>query len=227
MKIALLITTHKRPEITRICFDKVAEARGLYTALGFDLHPFIAVSDDENAELGYEFGFDRFYIPNEPISNKHQTLLNHALKHDWSYMMQLGSDDFITEAGHLRIIANMLDRVEMFGFNSIYFWKFQSIDVKTIRTTLISGAGRCVRRDLIDRTMERNGFVWTPNMRRGLDGDSQNNIIKANELTTPQAIETPTPCVVDIKSHTNLNPWESMKGKHVPFELFTSNVFGG
>lgn len=227
MKIALLITTYQRPEITRVCFEKISEVRGLYTALGFDLHPFIAVSDDENAELAFEFKFDRFYIPNEPISNKHQTLLNYALKHDWDYMIQLGSDDFITEAGHLRIMAMMLEREGMFGFTSLYFWKWKSRDVKMIRTKLVMGAGRCVRRDLIDNTIEKHGFVWTPNMKRGLDGDSQNNIITANPSDRMTSIQVTMPCVVDIKSETNLNPWESMKGKHVPFELFTSHVFGG
>lgn len=230
MKIALLITTHKRPHITREVFENLTNVIQFYKAFGLDLQPFIAVSDDENREVCEEYNFDYILTENKPLGLKHQTLLDHAMRSDWSYMMQMGSDNIISKSGHLRLIACMVDGIPFFGFNTLYFWKWNTQEVKKVSTKMIFGAGRCIRRDLIAMSMIKNQAVWRHKSNRGLDGTSQTNIGRAYQQTTGKImpyhiIHTPQPCVVDIKSDVNITPWESFNGKKIDFEKFTKIMF--
>ena len=222
MNIALLITTHNRHEITEICFDGVKRLQWIFKQAGFRLKPYIAVSDHENTELCLTYDFDFIKLPNTPLGKKHNDLLNYARKFDTDYYMQLGSDDLLTDSGAFKIIAEMITLNKFFGFSDLVLWHKETNKCKIHNAKIVFGAGRCMHHSVIDTCLEQLGYVWTDKRQRGLDGDSAANLNAAykkqyNRCLMPHRIQTRVPCIVDIKSDLNLNPFDSIPGRNAPF----------
>ena len=215
MRIALLITTHERPEITDICFQGVQRGQFIFDSLGLKLIPYIAVSDTPNLDVAKSYQFNIYLTKNDEIGRKHNELLAHAMNDDWAYMMQLGSDDLITDAGWLRLAACIVENRVGCGFTSLCFWKYNTAEMKYYAGKLILGAGRTLRRDVIQNTLDVFNTFWPDHQMRGLDGASASRFSRAWKIKKGfklKLIEIQSANVIDIKSATNINSWESVQG---------------
>jgi hypothetical protein len=222
MNIALLITTHGRHEITEICFEGVKRLQWIFKRAGFSLKPYIAVSDQPNTELCLTYDFDFIKLPNDQLGKKHNDLLMYARQFEPDYYMQLGSDDLITDSGAFKIIAEMITLNKFFGFSDLLLWHRKSNLCRIHNAKIVFGAGRCMHHSVIDTCLYQLGYVWDDNRQRGLDGNSAANLNTAHKkqyghCLMPHVIQTRVPCIVDIKSDMNLNPFESIPGRNVPF----------
>jgi len=227
MRIALLITTHERPEITDICFQGVQRGQFIFESLGLKLVPYIAVSDTPNLDVAKSYQFNIYLTKNEQIGRKHNELLSHALNDDWGYMMQLGSDDLITDAGWLRLAACIIENRLAFGFTSLYFWKYNSAEMKYYTGNLVFGAGRTLRRDVVENTLEVFEKFWPDHQMRGLDGASASRFSRAWQIKKGfplKIIPMKSANVIDIKSATNINTWESVEGRPLKYKKLTDEM---
>jgi hypothetical protein len=227
MRIALLITTHERPEITDICFQGVQRGQYIFESLGLKLIPYIAVSDTPNLDVSKSYGFNIFLTKNEQIGRKHNELLEHAMNDDWAYMMQLGSDDLITDAGWLRLAACMIENRPAFGFNRMYFWKYNTAKMKYHIGNLIFGAGRTLRRDVVENTLEVFDTFWPDHQMRGLDGASASRFSRAWQIKRGNTLNVRgilAANVIDIKTATNINTWDRVQGRSVKYRKLTDEM---
>lgn len=227
MRIALLITTHERPEITDICFQGVQRGQYIFESLGLKLIPYIAVSDTPNLDVSKSYGFNIFLTKNEQIGRKHNELLEHAMNDDWAYMMQLGSDDLITDAGWLRLAACMIENRMACGFKAVHYWKYNTTELKYYSGNLIFGAGRCLRRDVIENTLEVFGKLWPDHQMRGLDGASASRFSRACQIKKGHPLKIigiPSANVIDIKTATNINTWDRVQGRPVKYRKLTDEM---
>ena len=227
MRIALLITTHERPEITDICFQGVHRGMYLFDALGLKLIPYIAVSDTPNLDVAKAYDFNILLTKNEQIGRKHNELLAHAMTDNWQYMMQLGSDDLITDAGWLRLAACIVENRLAFGFSSVYYWKYNSAEIKYYSGKLVFGAGRTLRRDVIENTLNVFNTFWPDHQIRGLDGASASRFSRAWQIKNGfplKIISMPAANIIDIKSATNINSWESVQGRLLKYKKLTDEM---
>jgi hypothetical protein len=219
MTTALLITTHQRGHITQICFDGVDRIRETFAAVGIEIVPYIAVSDERNRSLCELYGYDYIDVPNTLVGKKHNELLAHALFDDWEYMMQLGSDDLLLDTAALRLAAEMFDGQPAFGFNHIAFTDEKFSKLKTLKTIMVFEAGRCLRRDIVEESIAKHGSLWLDHRNRGLDGQSQSRL-----SCSVVPIPTRRPQIVDIKSDVNINSWESVGGIEMKYTKLTPEM---
>jgi hypothetical protein len=149
--IKLLIALWKRPEITRIVFERVKK---------LPVEPICIYSEDESKELCREFGFESYFFENDPLGRKLNFGVERALESQWDYMMQIGSDDLVKE----ELIESYKPFIErrslVFGVGCIYFY-----DIRTGKTALhyggqVFGCGRMIHRAVLDSNILKARFRY-------------------------------------------------------------------
>ena len=206
--IHILTAVWKRPEITRICFEGIKR-------LGFQATA--AISEESMISLCDEYGIDYVLAPNNPLGFKWNTGMRKALRHEWDYVMILGSDDIVSDS-LLDLYNPYLGKYYMIGVNSCYFYHKGIIKKFSAHTEygMSVGAGRMIHRQVVEECMPLWGMV-----NRGLDNNSLFKIrmkgYNEKVLCLGDAV------ILDIKSKTNLNLFNNLNGDIVSNDIL--NVF--
>lgn len=153
------------------------------------------VSRVEDAELCYELGVPCVWYPNEELGAKWNYGLQHTIPLEWDYLVTLGSDDIVK--------PSMLDLyAEMKLTDVVIMDKIHFIDVPTGRASILTkarvGAGRRISRRVIEACKYK---LWTDDMNKSLDMDSNRTINKAGFPTTELRTY---PHIVGLKSMINI-----------------------
>lgn len=221
MRILLLIPVWKRPEILQIFLYHLRGTMPDYC----EVMPLFILSpeDPDRQKIEYLIGrAPRCYADNQPLGAKMNAGLTHARQYEWNYLMNIGSDNVFTYRLWDLYESYFLDRRPFFGINDCYFY-----DQENERALFVSdyttgaddmpmpiGAGRCIRRDLIQGITE----LYRPHFNWGMDGSSAWTLQQAGWL--PEVVPTDRePVMLDIKTRTNLTQWEELKGEAVPVEF--------
>lgn len=219
MKILIYIPVYKRREITRCCYDSLKRAI-LHAPKGFSFITVIVASNNEDAALAQEYGFDVVWSENKPLGRKFNTGLEYALEsYNWDYLMQLNSDDVLAGDFWQLFQEYFNRRMYFFGVDRVYFYDSDTKDMREFSYTLGCGI-RFIRRDIVEKAgyIERNGEevfeLWEPGKNAGLDNNSSDNILaRAGKMQyIARARNVPRPVVVDIKSTVNIHPFSEFKG---------------
>lgn len=103
----------KRPEITRICFEGLKK---------LPLDKVICVVSEQWAkDLCDEYGFIWVEEENLPLGNKWNAGIKEVMKHDFDYLLQLGSDNLISPQIFDYYSELMEKGIDFFGTKQIYF----------------------------------------------------------------------------------------------------------
>lgn len=204
MKLMMFVPLWKRPEITEICFMGIERLRkaGVH---GVDA--FAVISEEEMIPVCDKYKVHHVMHENQPLGAKKNYGLREALKLDWDYLVEIGSDDLI-KTEYLTLFP--WDRDLMSLMDAVW------LDSKTGRARRIKdrtgkfGAGRALSRKVCDQITP----MWHDRKFNGLDGDSMFRMGRAGFLG--QAFESPKPLVIDIKSEVNI--WEYHNVGH-PYTL--------
>jgi len=205
MKVNLYIPTHGRPRITKTCFQGVERIIETFDDLGVQVRPVVAVSDDANRDLCKSFGFEYHDIAPSPLGRRLNEL-NKCGPQDYDYRMELGSDDIMEDELCMILAAWMYAGAGIFGVSSIYIMNIYTGEVKRVDQKLVFGAGRCIRRDLVEQT----GELYEDYIGVGNDGNSQTRVLRATGYGC-KTVSTPRPLLWDIKSNHNLVPWSNFE----------------
>lgn len=126
----------------------------------FEIIPFFVVSEPEGEDAVKRAGFNYVNFKNDPLGEKKNFGLNEALKLEWDFMLELGSDDLVTNQ-LLEIYHPFFETKERaFGINRCYFYHCRSAEVASWESTVIIGLGRCISRETIER-MQFVNFIWS------------------------------------------------------------------
>lgn len=195
MKIAIHIPVWQRVEMTRACYVGIERIRAEFLAAGYEIEPFIGVSEEIHAQLAEEFGYKYKEVTNETLGLKNQELYEWMKTFDWDVMMQLGSDDFLLPGAGSYIVDN-IEEHDYACFRNIYMFRADNRE-GTLFKGYPCGAGRFLKRWIADKTK----LMWS-NRRVGLDGCSAQHVY---DNTRVKYFCMTEPLVADVKSSVNVS----------------------
>jgi hypothetical protein len=143
-KILILLPIWKREAITELCFKNIKRLQKEY-----DIQVLTIVSEQWAKRLSFEYGFKYVESANSPLGLKMNTGLKEALRMDFDYLMNLGSDDILTKELFDMYQPYFKEKKEMFGCTRLTFLDSKSKGVKTYDYGIMMGAGRCIRKDIL------------------------------------------------------------------------------
>jgi hypothetical protein len=207
-KILILLPVWKREAITKICFANLKELQKK-----FDIEVLCVVSEQWSKIEAFKHGFRYVEAPNECLGTKMNIGIKKALEYKFDYLMNLGSDDIITEELFKCYEPFFKNDIQFFGSTRLTFLDSESKEAVEYDYKGMMGAGRCIRRDVLEKTLKR-GDIYDK-IQCGLDMNS------ASKFRCSQTeIENPFRTIIDIKSKVNIWDYEvmSLKGKKIDFE---------
>lgn len=138
----LLIALWKRPEVTEVCFQGVERLRKK------GCEPICIYSDVDNKVLVNQYGYEGYYHENLPLGAKLNFGVDRALESDWEYMMQIGSDDIISD----ELVDAYKDiKEQAFGINTVYFYDLKSGQSAKGWSPYPFGCARMLHRSCFDK----------------------------------------------------------------------------
>lgn len=224
MKILLLIAAWQRRDVAVICYTGVARLQGHAALWGFDLEVCIITSNLLDYDLAKRFGFRVVQAPNKPLGAKMNAGVKEALaSFDFSHLMQLGSDDLLAKPFFCRrlngspgIFEHLESKTPFFGLSELITYNTETGENKYSHIPTGFGAGRFIRRDIIEKTVSVLGYLWTPEKNKGLDFDSESNISKCysfHEVRLKTVYNQGKALCVDLKSPVNIHSFEDIPGQ--------------
>lgn len=206
MKLLVYLAVWKRPEITEICFMGINRLRN---AGLFSIQAFAVISEESMIPLCEKYNIDYVMHENKPLGKKKNFGLQAALKHDFDYMIETGSDDLIKT-----------DILTLYPWGEKHI--FGLYDAAMINTATGSckrlpgnagmfGAGRAISREAI-----LSGPIWTDGQNVGLDKIS--NFKLAERGFMQKRFKCDKPLITALKSETNIWSYKSVPGNKYSFE---------
>lgn len=151
-KVLLLIAVYKRIDITEKCYKWLSEKMlPWFAAHSVEVQPLIIYSEEQHKKLAEKFCFDYIFADNAPLGRKMNIGLRGALTFEWDYLLQLGSDDFISFEGIQAIARALHDGEKWGGFNRLLVGSIDSELIYEVETSQIFGAGRFIHRELVEK----------------------------------------------------------------------------
>ncbi|HYF69090.1 MAG TPA: hypothetical protein VD884_13195 [Ohtaekwangia sp.] len=205
MKILVFVPVWKRPEITEICFMGI---KRLQKVPGYEVNGFAVISEPNMIGLCEKYGIGWCLTANNPLGAKKNFGVKQALRYDFDYMIEIGSDDLLKD-----------DVLDAYNWDApvIGLMDFAIIDTFNGRCKRLStnipkfGAGRAIKRYVLE-----SFTLWHDAKNRGLDNSSSINM--AVNRISQRGIRSEQPLSVALKSDVNLWSYNVIKGVKYPIE---------
>ena len=141
-KILILIPVWKRPEITKICFnglDRLREHRSLDV--------LAVISEVEYIDLCNDHKVDHTFFENQPLGRKKNHGLKVALESDWDYLIEINSDDLISNK-LIDIYDSCTD--DYLALRNFCFVDSVTLEVRQVESATAYGIGRRYSRKAVE-----------------------------------------------------------------------------
>ncbi len=121
MKLLIVTTLHKRPELTKIVLDYYKTLQFKY---GFQL--LACGSEDADRQLAFKCGWNYVNADNKPLAQKHNALFKEASRYSHDAIMLIGSDDLVSEEIIKYYQQTFSHETEfVVGFNTLHFYSIE------------------------------------------------------------------------------------------------------
>lgn len=205
MKLLLFIPVWQRPEITEICFMGI---KRLQKVPMFHVKPFAVISEESMIPLCEKYGVDWCLTENFPLGRKKNLGIQQALKHDFDYLIEIGSDDLLKD----EILSLYKWDAPVFGLMDFALVNTETGHCKRLSTNVPKfGSGRAIRRDVLEKFK-----LWHDGKNSGLDNDST-RIFAENGIMS-RGVKSKEPVAISLKSMVNLWSYKVMRGVKYPIE---------
>lgn len=111
----------------------------------------LAVYSENEKDQCDRFGFRSVWSENFPVGRKHNNGLVEALKLDWDYLVNVGSDDLINPE-----LFDLYGNHEAQGLLKVHLYNTETGEAGVFKNNYPLGAGRMIRRDVV----EDLGTMW-------------------------------------------------------------------
>lgn len=205
MKLLIYTAVWKRPEITEICFMGI---KRLQKVSGFDIGAFAVISEPEMIPLCEKYGVEWCMHKNHPLGEKKNYGIKQALRKDFEYLIEIGSDDLLKD----EILQAYKWDAPVLGLMD-----FALIDVnkgycKRVASNIPKfGAGRAIQRFVLESMK-----LWDDKKINGLDNNSSRNLAVNGFMQ--RGVRCAEPVAVALKSEVSLWSYRSMPGAKYPIE---------
>jgi hypothetical protein len=206
IRIVTLTPVWRRPEIFEVCLN------GLQRLVEnnkerFQITPFFIVSEPTEERLIKRFGFDYIWFENNPLGAKKNAGLKHIMQnYEFDYLMELGSDDLISDPYMEIIEPELIKKTPMFFPQNVWFIDIQTGKTAYWITRRAIGLGRCIHHSVLELFAGDDYQLWLPGLNHGMDNSSLNRIM---EKGIPNKIlnmpGNPGIYTLDIKSEVGIN----------------------
>lgn len=215
MRILLFLAVWKRPDITEICFMGINRLRQVS---GYSVDALAVISEESMIPLCKKYDIEYCFYKNQPLGEKKNFGLTQAMKRDFDYLIELGSDDLIKNE-IFDLYKPHFGVRDLLSLSSLCFINSETGECKVTEPKSSFGLGRAISKEGIRRASIRNsGYqLWDNNISSGLDNNS--NFKMAISGVFGQRVHSDVPVVIDIKSDVNIHSFESMQGIKYPIEL--------
>ena len=94
--IAIHICAYNRRPQTRIAYTALERTREEFRSHGYTSYVVVGVSNERDAELAREFGYEPFYVANNPLGNKFNEVAKYIAKRkDFDWFMEYCTDNIL------------------------------------------------------------------------------------------------------------------------------------
>jgi hypothetical protein len=192
----------QRPHIFEICLKGIHRLQN-YKPKQFHIQPFFVISESSMIQPLQRYGYPFIFYQNSPLGAKKNAGLHYILKnYKFDYLMEIGSDDLLTNQYLDLVDEYMRAGVPQFCPSNVYF-----IDTRTGKpgfweTEKILGLGRTISHAALKKLKGRD--LWIPQKQRGMDTCSWRMLqkLKITNTIVPVADEV---YGLDLKSSVNIN----------------------
>lgn len=198
--IMILLPIWEREKITELCLDNLHELKKEY-----DIDVICVVSEQWAKIKAFERGFKYVEVENFPLGNKMNKGIEYALRFEFDYLMNLGSDDLIDGRLFELYKPYIEEKRKVFGVNKVTFFDSKTKEVKRFDYKHMIGAGRMIRKDIL----QKYSPIYTPEKNKCLDDNSASNMygVQFNEIDCEDDL------IIDVKSEQNIWSFEYFKGE--------------
>src|SRR5688572_16188481 len=196
MRLLLFLAVWGRPKITEICFMGI---KRLQKVPGFRVEAFAVISEESMIPLCDKYAIEWCMHDNLPLGKKKNYGLSQAMKKDFDYLIEIGSDDILKDE-----------------FLSLYNWDrdvFALADFVMMNTAdgecrrltrhhAYYGVGRAISKKALLEVQE----IWNDKLNKGLDNNSTMTLARKGFFEKRVTCEDPV--AMDLKSEVNIWPFE-------------------
>jgi hypothetical protein len=205
MKLLVFLAVWKRPQITEICFMGLSRLRKVP---GYDINVLAVISEEEMIPLCEKYNVKWVMHENLPLGRKKNFGVNEALKLDWEYLIEIGSDD---------LLKNEVLQAYKWDAPVLGLMDFALIDTQTLRSKRLKtkipkyGAGRAIKRNVVESCK-----LWEDNRIKGMDNSSCRQLSRAGFMQN--GVNSEKPLLVELKSEVNIWSYRANTGSPYTFD---------
>lgn len=146
MKVLIFLAAWKRPEITEICFMGINRLR---KNSRLPIETLVVISEESMIPLCNKYDIRWTFYKNDPLGEKKNHGLNEAMKLEWDYLVEIGSDDLIKNE-LLELYYPFMERGEsFFGTKDAVIIDSNNGNCRRLKSDTPYGLGRCISRKVI------------------------------------------------------------------------------
>lgn len=181
---------------------------------GFEVRGFAVVSEEDMIPLCEKHGIDWCITKNHPLGAKKNYGVKYALKYDFNYLIEIGSDDLLKD----EVLTAYKWDFPVIGLMDFALINTEDGSCKSLKTNIPKyGAGRAIQRYVCE-----SFSLWEDGRSRGMDNSSCR--ILAENRIMQKGVKSDEPLVVGLKSAENLWSYKGLPGKQYPLEKALSGL---
>ncbi len=174
----------------------------------YPMECFAVISEESMIPLCDKYGIDWCMAANHPLGAKKNYGVKQALRKDFDYMIEIGSDDLFKN--------EFLDVYKwdapVLGLMDFALINTENGNCKRVSTNIPKfGAGRAIQRFVLESFK-----LWTDGRSRGMDNDSTRTF--ALNRLMQRGVRTSEPVAIGLKSDINIWSYKGMPGAKYPLE---------
>lgn len=147
MRLLVFLAVWKRPEITEICFMGLNRLR---KNSRFPIECFAVISEESMIGLCDKYDIKWTFYKNEPLGEKKNHGLTEAMKLEWDYLIEIGSDDLIKDE-LIEKYSEYAGKHEMFGTKDAVIIDSETGRCRRLQSDTVYGLGRCISRKVFEK----------------------------------------------------------------------------
>ena len=146
MKVLVFLAVWKRPEITEICFVGLNR---LIKNSRYPIEAFAVISEESMIPLCDKYNIKWTFYKNEPVGEKKNHGLNEAMKLEWDYLLEIGSDDLVKDE-LIELYAPNFGKYDLFGTKDAIIINSEDGMCRRLNSDTTYGLGRCMSRKAVE-----------------------------------------------------------------------------
>lgn len=146
MRVLVFLAVWKRPEITEICFMGISRLR---KNSRLPIEAFAIISEESMIPLCKKYNITYTFYKNEPLGEKKNHGLNEAMKLEWDYLLEIGSDDLVKDE-LIELYEPYFGKYDLFGTKDAIIINSADGQCRRLNSDTTYGLGRCMSRKALE-----------------------------------------------------------------------------